>query len=122
MNICERDPYKIFFELKETACSMIGDYQNACDNKNIDAEQIMKYLIMEKYCGVYIDPIVEEDSEYKGNDMTYKKISCIDHYWHDWIPNKREYRWLKESINNVQYNYNGGSTNSGEILVKDISR
>ena len=122
MNLCERDPYEIFFEVKHQACDMLYDYHQACGTTNIDAEQIMKYLIMEKYCGIYIDPIVEDDSQYKGDNMTYKKISCIDHYWHDWIPEKKEYLWLKESINNVQYNYNGGSTNSGEILVKETPR
>ena len=115
MNVCEKDPYEIFKDVQRKAALLISDYQEACGNKNIDAEQIMKYLIMEHYCGIYIDPIVEDDSEYKGDDMIYKKISCIDHYWHDWYPDKKEYLWLKESINNVQYNYNGGSTNAGNI-------
>ena len=122
MNLCERDPYDIFFEIKRVASSMIKEYHHACGNKDIDAEQIMKYLLMEKYCGVYIEPIVEEDSEYKGDDMTFKKISCIDYYWHDWCPEKREYKWLKESINNVQYNYNGGSSNSGEIEIRCLKK
>jgi hypothetical protein len=93
--------------------NMLKEYREACNgNINIDAEQIAKYLFMEKYNGVYIEPVSEyvDDIEYKGQDHTYKKIASIDYYWHDWHPKGRDAVLIKESINNILYNYNGGSS------------
>lgn len=114
---------QVFVNLMMEASQILKEYKKACGgNIGIDAEQVAKYLFMEKYNGIYIEPLSEyvDDLEYKGSDMRYKKIACVDYYWHDWNPSDRDSALIKESINNIQYNYNDGSSKSAQREMYNI--